>query len=125
MKEKLFALIVLISIMLLSTIASATTVQTKINASNGSIKVNQTINGQIIEIETNESASIITNVTNSTVQYSVNVTGYGKLETNLPGENYTVTAIADDKTETHTGFGSFSAIFDFLRKILFSGWIRL
>ena len=122
MKGKLFAL-GLISIVLLPTIASAASIQTRINIINGSATVKQTINNQTLEIETNESANIQTNLTNSTLTYKINATGFGKLETNLTGD-YRLTTIIDKKTESYSGFGVFSKVYNFLKAILSFGLVK-
>jgi SMC interacting uncharacterized protein involved in chromosome segregation len=124
MKGKLLLLTGLISIMLLPTIASATSIQTRINITNGSATVRQTINNQTIEIETNESANIFTEIKDSIVKFFVQAQGKGKVKTNFSGE-YEVNITTDEKRENQSGLGIFSAIYQFLKNFLLSAWIKI
>ena len=122
--EKKNLMIGLISLLLLPTIALATSVQTKINVTNGSATVKQTVGNQTIEIETNESANIFTEIKDSIVSFFIQATGTGNVKTNLTGD-YNLTATADEKTETQYGTGIFSAVYQFFRSFIFSAWVKI
>jgi hypothetical protein len=124
MKGKILLLTGLISIMLLPILASATSIQTRINITNGTATVKQTINNQTIEIETNESANIFTEIKNSIVKFFVQAQGKGKVKTNFSGE-HEVNITTDEKKETQFGLGIFSTIYQFLRNFLLSAWIKI
>lgn len=126
MKEKILYMmsVLLGSIVLIPNIYSKTYISTHFDCE-GDCTFEHTINNQTLEIESDESINISTEVNDSVVKYSVNSTGEGSLKTDISGEEYAVDVTVDDKTETHTGMGILSVVYDFFKKIIFSGWFKL
>jgi len=126
MKEKILYImsVLLGSIILTPHVYSKSYISTQFDCS-GNCTFKHTINNQTLEIETDESASISTEVDDSGVNYSINSTGEGKLKTDFSGEDYSVDVTVDDETETHTGIGIFSSVYNFFKEILFFGWFKL
>jgi hypothetical protein len=125
MRRKILAIIGLMNVLLLFTPASAMSIQTIINVSNGTASVNQTVNNQTVEIETNKSASIFVEIKDSIAKFLVQATGFGQVRTNISGESMEVNITTDNETETHSGLGIFSAVYEFFKSFLFSAWIKI
>lgn len=129
MKEKILYIIGILTsgllggIVLIPHVYSESYISTQYDCS-GNCTFKHTINNQTLEIETDESMNIATEVNDSVVNYSINSTGEGTLKTDFSGEDYSVDVTVDDKTETFTGTGFFSSIYNFFQKIIFFGWFK-
>ena len=122
---KIMILTFLATLIILTNLASATYFRTEANITNGSITINQTSDNKTLEIsvKTNETANIFTEIKDSIMNFFVQSTGKGNLETDLSGQ-YEVNSTTDNSEETYSGLGTFSKIYHFFTSILFSGWIR-
>ena len=126
MKEKILYImsILLGGIVLIPHVYSKTYMSTQFNCE-GECTFEHTINNQTLEIESDESMNISTEVNDSVVKYSIDSKGEGSLKTDFSGEDYSVDVTVDDKTETHTDVGIFSSVYNFFKEILFFGWFKL
>ncbi len=122
MKRLLAALV--ISYFLIGS-ASAASIQTFINVTNGSTSLNQSVNNGTLEIfvETNGSAVISTNVSDEGINFSVNASGEGSVKVNGSGKEGMIVSEVDDLRKKHTFQEIFSAVFEFFRGIFLFGWV--
>ena len=125
MKEKILYImsVLLGSIVLIPHVYSKSYISTQFDC-DGNCTFKHTVNNQTLEIETDESMDVTTEVDDSTANVSVNSTGEGTLKTDFSGEDYSVDVTVDDKTETFTGMGIFSSVYNFFQKIIFFGWFK-
>lgn len=119
-KFEKIGLVILLSFVLISSLSFASTsVHTRMDIENGSAVIKQTVNGQTIEIQTNDGVDIFTNVTDSEVKTSVQAKGTGTLETEINSGEYEIDANIDEEQESYSGEGMFSKIFNFFDSLIF------
>lgn len=124
MKTRILIIAIISIILLINVVSAATSIHTEMNVEDGKATITQTVNDQTIEIETNESASILTEIKDSIISFFVDASGSGKLEAELAGEDYSMNTTVDDNTESYEDSGRFSKVYKFFKKILFFGRVK-